>query len=135
MITLINMIKPEFKYSAITEAIIGAAMKVHQKMRNGYPEVIYNRCLRIEFERCSLSFKNEIELPVFYESVEVGRRRFDFLVEDKVIVEIKVVAELNNAHLAQALNYLECLNLKIELLLNFGSKSLEIKRLINNKVN
>lgn len=128
------MIKQEFKYSEITERIIGAAMKVHQRMRNGYQELIYSRCLKIEFEKASLAYKSEMELPVFYDGIEVGKRRVDFLVEDKIVVEIKAVSELNDAHLAQGLNYLEGLNLEIGILLNFGSKSLEIKRLINNKV-
>jgi GxxExxY protein len=127
------MIKPAYKYSEITEKAIGCAMKVHQKMRNGYQELIYNRCLAIEFRKAAIVFQNEMELPIFYDGVEVGKRRVDFLVESKVLLEIKATSELTDAHLAQALNYLEVLNLEIGLLINFGSKSLEIKRLINNK--
>ena len=127
------MIKEEFKYSDITEKIIGCAMKVHQRMRNGYQELIYHRCLIIEFRKIALSFLNEIELPIFYDEIEIGKRRVDFLVENKVVVEIKAQSELTDTHLAQALNYLEALNLEIGLLINFGSKSLEIRRLINNK--
>ena len=127
------MIKEEFKYSDITEKIIGCAMKVHQRMRNGYQELIYHRCLIIEFRKIALSFLNEIELPIFYDEIEIGKRRVDFLVEHKVVVEIKAQSELTDTHLAQALNYLEALNLEIGLLINFGSKSLEIRRLINNK--
>ena len=102
-------------------------------MRNGYPELIYHRCLCIELKKTELKFSNEIELPVFYDNIEVGKRRADFLVEQKVVVEIKAVSELTDAHLAQALNYLEALNLEIGLLINFGGKSLEFRRLINNK--
>lgn len=127
------MVKPEYKYSEITEIIIGSCMTVHQQMRSGYPEKIYNNCLIIEFQKTSLSFQNELELPIFYDKVEVGRRRVDFLVNAVVLLEIKAVSELNDTHLAQALNYLEVLNLEVGLLINFGSKSLEIKRLINNK--
>jgi GxxExxY protein len=127
------MIKPAYKYSEITEKTIGCAMKIHQKMRNGYPELIYNRCLAIEFKKTGIVFQNEMELPIFYDGVEVGKRRVDFLVESKVLLEIKAISELTDAHLAQALNYLEVLNLEIGLLINFGSKSLEVKRLINNK--
>ena len=127
------MIKEEFKYSDITEKIIGCAMKVHQRMRNGYQELIYHRCLIIEFRKIALSFLNEIELPIFYDEIEIGKRRVDFLVENKVVVEIKAQSELTDTHLAQALNYLEALNLEIGLLINFGSKSLEVRRLINNK--
>ena len=128
------MIKEEYKFSEITSKVIGCAMKVHQKMRNGYQEIIYHRCLVIEFKKEGIVFQEEMELPIFYEETEVGRRRVDFLVEKKVVLEIKAVSELNDIHLAQALNYLEGLNLEIGLLLNFGSKSLEIKRLINNKL-
>ena len=108
-------------------------MKVHRQMRNGFQELIYQRCLIIEFRKIALPFLNEVELPIFYDNVEVGKRRVDFLVENKVIIEIKAVSELTDAHLAQALNYLEALNLEIGLLINFGSKSLEVKRIINNK--
>lgn len=127
------MIKEEYQYSELTAKIIGCAMRVHQKMRNGYPEIIYHRCLVIEFKKAGLYFQDELELPVFYDGVQVGKRRVDFLVENKVIIEIKAIAELNNANLAQSLNYLECYNLEVGLLLNFGTKSLEVKRLINNK--
>jgi GxxExxY protein len=127
------MIKEEYKYSDITEKIIGCAMRVPQRMRNGYQELIYHRCLVIEFKKINLSFLNETELPIFYDDVKVGKRRVDFLIENKVIVEIKAQSELTDTHLAQALNYLETLNLEVGLLINFGSKSLEVKRLINNK--
>lgn len=127
------MIKEDYKYSDIIEKIIGCAMKVHRHMRNGFQELIYQRCLIIEFKKIALPFSNEVELPIFYDSVEVGKRRADFLIENKVIVEIKAVSELTDTHLAQALNYLEALNLEIGLLINFGSKSLEVKRIINNK--
>ena len=120
------MIREDYKYSDITEKIIGCALKVHQRMRSGYPELIYHKCLVIEFK--TLPFLSEIELPIFYDDIEVGKRRADFLIENKVLIEIKAVAELTNAHLAQALNYLEVLNLEIGVLINFGAKSLEVKR-------
>jgi GxxExxY protein len=108
-------------------------MRVHQRMRNGYQELIYHGCLIIEVKKTTLSFLSEIELPIFYDDTEVGKRRIDFLIENKVIVEIKALSELTDVHLAQALNYLEAMNLEIGLLINLGAKSLEIKRLINNK--
>ena len=127
------MIREDYKYSDITEKIIGCAMKVHRQMRNGFQELIYQRCLIIEFRKIALPFLNEVELPIFYDKVEVGKRRVNFLIENKVIIEIKAVSELTDTHLAQALNYLEALNLEIGLVINFGSKSLEVKRIINNK--
>lgn len=73
-------------------------------------------------------------MPIFYEGTEVGKRRIDFLIEKKVLIKIKAISELTDTHLAQALNYLEVLNLEIGLLINFGAKNLEIKRVINNKI-
>jgi GxxExxY protein len=128
------MTKAEYKYSDVTSKVIGCAMKVHQKMRGGYQELIYHRCLIIEFKKEKIEFQDEVEMPVFYEEVEVGRRRVDFLIDNKVVLKIKAVSELTDTHLAQGLNYLEGFNLEIGLLLNFGSKSLEIKRIINNKL-
>ena len=128
------MIKKEYKYSETTSKVIGCAMKVHQKMRNGYQELIYHRCLLIEFKKENIIFQDEVELSIFYDGIEVGKRRVDFLIDNQVVLEIKAVSELNDTHLAQALNYLEGLNLEIGLLINFGSKSLEVKRIINNKV-
>jgi GxxExxY protein len=127
------MLKEEYKYSDITGKIFGCVMKVHRRMRNGFPDLIYHRCLIIEFRKIALSFSNEIELPISYDNVEIGKRRADFLVENKEVIEIKAVWELIDTHLAQALNYLEGLNPEIGLLINFGSKSLGIERLMNNK--
>ena len=128
------MIKNEYKYSDITSKIIGCAMKVHATLGNGFQEVIYQRCLSIEMENQGLRFVRELEMPIFYAEREVGTRRVDFLVEDKVMVELKAINQLDNIQLAQGINYLEAYNLKIGLLINFGSTSLEFKRLINKKV-
>jgi len=121
------------KYGDITQRIIGCAMKVHNKMRNGYNEAIYSKCLAIEFDRAGIKYQKELDVPVYYEEMIVGRRRVDFMVEEKVIVELKVIAELTDQNLAQALNYLECHKLEVGLLINFGSKSLQFKRLINQE--
>ncbi|MBD0349813.1 MAG: GxxExxY protein [Bacteroidota bacterium] len=125
--------KNDFKYSDITEKIIGCAMRVHQKMKNGYPEVIYQRCMAIEFQRAGLNYRQEVEMSVFYDNICVGRRRVDFLVEEKVSVELKAISNLTNENLAQALNYLEAQHLEVGLLLNFGAPSLQFKRLINQQ--
>ena len=108
-------------------------MKVHATLGNGFQEVIYQRCLSIEMENQGLRFVRELEMPIFYEEREVGTRRVDFLVEDKVMVELKAINQLDNIQLAQGINYLEAYNLKIGLLINFGSTSLDFKRLINKK--
>jgi GxxExxY protein len=126
------MIKPEYKYSDITEKVIGCAMKVHSTLGNGFQEVIYQRALSIEMEKNGLLFGREIEMPIYYESVDIGTRRVDFLIDEKVLVELKAVTKLENVHLAQALNYIEAFKMEIGLLINFGNTRLEFKRLIKN---
>lgn len=113
----------------LTYKIIGCAMKVHNTLGNGFQEVIYQRCLAIELEKVKLIFSREQEMPIFYEGVEVGSRRADFVVENTVLVELKAIIQLEDVHLAQALNYLEAYKIDKGLLINFGSKSLEVKRL------
>lgn len=113
----------------LTFKIIGAAMKIHSTLGNGFQEVIYQRCLAIEFEKQGLGFAREEEMPIYYEGVQVGTRRADFLVENKILVELKAVIKLEDVHLAQGLNYLQAYQIDIGLLINFGSTSLEYKRL------
>ena len=113
----------------LTYKIIGCAMKVHNTLGCGFQEVIYQRCLALEMEKQGLGFARELEMPIYYEEVEVGSRRVDFLVENEVMVEIKAVVNLEDVHLAQGLNYLRVYNLEKGLLLNFGSTRLEVKRL------
>lgn len=103
----------DYKYSDITQKIIGCAMKVHSTLGNGFQEVIYQRCLAIEMEKQGLGFVREQEQPIYYEAVHVGTRRVDFFVENKILVELKAVIKLENVHLAQAINYLEAVNLEV----------------------
>lgn len=124
----------EYKYSDITEKVIGAAMKVHRYLGNGFQEVIYQRCLVIEFERVGLRFEREKEQTILYEGINVGTRRVDFLVDQKVLVELKATIQLENVHMAQAINYLEAFDLEVGLLINFGAKSLQFKRLQKLKI-
>ena len=104
-------------------------MKVHSTLGNGFQEVIYQRALAIEMKNQNLAFVRELEIPIYYQDIEVGRRRVDFLVDDKILVELKAVAQLEKIHLAQGLNYLEAFKMEIGLLINFGSTKLEFKRL------
>lgn len=108
-------------------------MKVHAKMRNGYAEAVYQKCMAIELKKSGINFLQEADVGIYYENIIVGRRRVDFLIEEKITVELKAVSDLTDAHLAQALNYLEANSLEIGLLINFGSKSLQFKRLINQR--
>jgi GxxExxY protein len=127
------MIKEEYKYSELTGKIIGCAMKVHSALGNGFQEVIYQRALEIEMADSGLSFSREQEMPVYYKHQQIGTRRVDFLVEDVVSVELKAITQLEDVHLAQAINYLESYDLEVGLLINFGSKSLQHKRVVNKK--
>jgi GxxExxY protein len=115
----------------LTHSIIGCAMAVHSELGNGFQEVIYQRALAIELEDKGISFLREQEKAIFYKKHEIGSRRVDFLVERKVLVEIKALIKLEDVHLAQALNYLVAYNLDVGLLLNFGAMKLEYKRLFN----
>ena len=110
-------------------------MKVHNTLGNGFQEVIYQRCLAIEFERAGLGFAREQEHVIYYQDIEVGTRRADFVVEDQVIVELKAVINLEDVHLAQAKNYVVAYKKPIGLLINFGSKSLQFKKVFNSKNN
>ena len=123
----------EYKYADITEKILRAAMDVHGVLGNGFQEVIYQRALEIEFKLLNLEFAREVPMSIFYKNVEIGERRVDFLVANKISVEIEALNQLENVHLAQGKNYLEAYNLEVGLLINFGSNSLEWKRLFNNK--
>ena len=123
------MIQKEFLYYDSTEKIIGCSMTVHNFLGNGFQEVVYQRALAIEMTDQGLSFSRELEIPIYYKEVEIGTRRVDFFVEDKVMVEIKAVTKLDNIHLAQAINYLEAYKMKVGLLINFGANSLEFRRI------
>ena len=120
------------KYGDITEKIIGAAFEVHKFLGNGFQEVIYQRALALELTQARLTFAREMERDIFYKEVlePIGTRRADFVVEEKVLVELKAISELEDVHIAQLLNYLRAYRLEVGLLINFGSKKLTFKRMI-----
>ena len=130
-----SVVKTNYKYSEITAKIIGCSMEVHKILGNGFQEVIYQRALAKEMNLREILFTREFEMPIFYKEEQIGTRRVDFLIEKVVSVEIKALTKLEDVHLAQAINYLEAYNLEIGLLINFGAKSLEFKRLLNSKFN
>jgi GxxExxY protein len=130
---MIVMIKEEYKYSELTSKIIGCAMAIHRALGNGFQEVIYQRALEIELADNGIAFSREHDMPVYYKNQQIGTRRVDFLIENVVSVELKAIIKLEDVHFAQAINYLEAYDLEVGLLINFGSKSLEFKRLLNSK--
>ena len=121
------------KYEELTHKIIGCAMRVHSALGNGFQEVIYQRAMAIEMTDSGISFSREYEMPVYYKNQQIGTRRVDFLVETYISVELKAIISLEDVHLAQAINYLEAYDLEVGLLINFGAKSLDFKRLDNKK--
>lgn len=128
-----EIVNEKYKYSELTGKIIGCSMEVHKILGNGFQEVIYQRALEEEFILQNVPAQREFEMKIFYKEKIVGTRRVDFFVDNAVSLEIKALTKLEDVHLTQAINYLEAYNLEIGLLINFGAKSLEYKRLINSK--
>ena len=125
----------DLMYSDITERIIGSAFKVHSFLGNGFQEVIYQRALALEMESSGLNYEREKSQPIYYRDIPfaMGSRRADFIVEDKVLVEIKAVIELEEVHVSQVLNYLKAYQIEVGLLVNFGSKSMTFRRLVSQR--
>lgn len=120
-------------YEDLTRKIIGCAMTVHSFLGNGFQEVIYQRALELEFAANDLIFESEKEMSIYYRHVNIGTRRVDFFVNGLIMVELKAIIQLEDVHLAQAINYLEAYNVQVGLLINFGGQSLTFKRLHNKK--
>jgi len=118
----------------LTFDIIGCAMKVHNTLGNGFQEVIYQRCLAIELERAGIEFGREVEQTIYYNGINVGTRRADFVVDNKVIVELKALINLEDVHLAQAKNYVVAYKFEKGLLINFGALSLQYKLIFNQNL-
>lgn len=122
-----------YKYAELSHKIIGCAMHVHSTLGNGFQEVVYQRSLAIEFGIRGISFEREKEMTVYYKDQFVGARRVDFIVEDVISVELKALIKMDPVHLSQARSYLEAYNVETGLLINFGAKSLQFKRIYNDK--
>jgi GxxExxY protein len=131
--TTSSFVDPKYVDSELTGRIIGCAMRVHAALGNGFQEVIYQRSLSIEMRDDGLAFSREQEMPIFFKGERVGTRRVDFLVEQRISVELKALIELQDVHLAQAINYLEAYNIQTGLLINFGARKLQFHRLNNLK--
>lgn len=119
----------------LTYSVNGCAMKVHNTLGNGFQERIYQRCLALELARAGIEFGREVEQVIYYDGIMVGTRRADFVVDNRIIVELKAVINLEDVHLAQAKNYVVAYDFSVGLLINFGAKSLQIKKVYNSKYN
>jgi GxxExxY protein len=117
-----------FFYKELTYNTIGAAMEVHRVLGPGFVESVYEEALAHEFELREISYQRQADLRVKYKGVVAGEFRADFLVDDRVIVELKAVKHLNEVHEAQLINYLKATGHRVGLLLNFGARSLEYAR-------
>lgn len=120
----------EYLFSDITQKIIGAAINVHKELGPGFPEKVYQRSLAEEFKKQGILFRREEKFNVYYENKNVGYEVVDFIVMDKIIVELKAVKEIKDLHAKQVVGYLKTRKLKLGLILNFGKSKLEIKRVI-----
>jgi GxxExxY protein len=124
------MVNEQYLHSELTGRMIGCAMEVHKTLGNGFQEVIYQRALEIELAQQGLNASREHEMDIYYKGSKIGNRHVDFFVEEKVMVELKAVVQLEDVHLAQAINYLEAYGLQVGLLINFGNRSLQFKRVM-----
>ncbi len=124
------MINEKYPESELTGRIIGCCMEVHRTLGNGFQEVIYQRALAIEMNQNKISYSREHEMKIFYKGEDIGTRRVDFFIEGKIMLELKAIIRLEDVHLVQAINYLEAYNMDIGLLINFGARSLEFKRVM-----
>ena len=123
----------DYEIGKLTHKIIGAAMKVHSTLGNGFQEVIYQRALILEMNKLGLKFEREKVMPIYYDDHKIGTRRVDFFIEDIILLEVKALIKLEDIHIAQAINYCEAFSLPLGLIINFGARSLEYKRIYNLK--
>lgn len=123
------------KYEDLTYEIIKSAMVVHNELGNGFREVYYQRAIVIDLREKGLKCSTEVSRPVYFKDQKIGRQRVDLLVEKTIMVELKAIPKLYDMHLGQAFNYLSLFNLDIGLLINFGARKLEFKRVYNKHKN
>ena len=119
----------------LTYKVISCAMKVHNTLGNGFQEVIYQRCLAIELKKAGIGYEREVDQIIYYEGIDVGTRRADFVIENKLVVETKALVNLEDVHLSQAKNYVVAYNFEKGLLINFGATSLQYKLIFNQHKN
>jgi GxxExxY protein len=120
----------EILFKELSYLIIGAAMEVHRLLGPGYLEAVYHTALAHELTLRGIRFEQFVKLPVMYKGIVLGEYQADFVVEGKIILELKAVATLHHKHEAQAIHYLTTTGLQLALLINFGTDSLEHKRVI-----
>ena len=120
----------ELEHKELTEKIIGAAIQVHQQLGPGFIESIYEKALMIALDKRGLQVKEQQEVVIKYDDIEVGRHRLDLFVENFIVIELKAIKDLEDIHFAIVRSYLKSVDKKHGLLLNFAKVKLEIKRVI-----
>src|SRR6476660_8818656 len=118
-------------YDNLTHRIIGCAIEVHNVLGPGFPEVVYQRALAIELNKQKLRHVREKSIDVYYEGIRVGFGRVDFFVEEAIVLELKALPKIEDCHIAQTMNYCTTFKLLYGLLINFGTRRLEFKRIYN----
>lgn len=124
-----KLIYPELSYK-----VIGLVFKVYNQLGGGYQEKYFSRALAIALEEAGLKFEREKEIKLWYSGRLIGKQFLDFIVENKIILEIKVGSEPKYTHLKQTLDYLNSTKLKLALLVYFTSDGVHYKRIINPKL-
>jgi GxxExxY protein len=117
-------------YKELSYRIVGAAQEVHKLLGSGFLESVYEHALAQEFRLRQIPFERQVPLSVMYKDICVGEFRADFVIDGKIILEIKSAASLVPAHGAQALHYLAATGFRLALLINFGARSLQFRRII-----
>lgn len=120
----------ELLYKELTFAVIGAAMEVHRILGPGFLEAVYQGALERELTLRGILFERKVKLPVLYKDILLGEYEADLVIDQRLVVEIKAVSRFNVSHQAQAMHYLAATGLRLALLLNFGTGSLEHRRII-----
>ena len=120
----------EILFKGLSYAVVGAAMEVHRLLGPGFLECVYRRALMHEFQLRQIEFEREVPLNITYKQIPIGKYRADFVIENKIILEVKAVSILISRHEAQAIHYLAGTGLRLALLMNFGAESLQTKRLV-----
>ncbi len=121
----------ELLYSDLTYKVIGAAMEVHKNLGAGFLESVYEEALAYEFELQNILYERQKNITVYYKNKKVKQFISDFMVDEKVVVEIKAIKNITDVERAQLINYLKATGLKVGMLFNFGADSLEYKRFVN----
>ncbi len=123
----------EILFKELSFAVVGAAMEVHRLLGSGFLEAVYQKALAHELTLRGIPFQEQVHLPVTYKDLSVGDYIADFVIDGKIIIELKSVTAITDAHKAQAINYLAATGLELAIILNFGEQSLHQERIVRYK--